>query len=97
MQGHSLVAEIDDPSLPGAPYIYAEKNWHDLDDHSRAVRDHRYKYIRNAFPEIPLENSADSSVAPLFQKMRQMRDEGTLSKEAMLLFAVAELQRNCTI
>ncbi len=86
MQGHSLVTEIDDPSLPGAPYIYAEKNWHDLDDHSRAVRDHRYKYIRNAFPEIPLENSADSSVAPLFQKMRQMRDEGTLSKEAMLLF-----------
>ncbi|MBN2326666.1 MAG: sulfatase [Candidatus Omnitrophica bacterium] len=86
MQGCSLVQEIADPSLHGAPYIFAEKNWHDLDDHSRAVRDHRYKYIRNAFPEKPLENSADSSVAPLFQKMRQMRDAGTLSKEAMLLF-----------
>lgn len=86
MEGHSLKNEIGDPSLKGVRYIFAEKNWHDFDDHSRAIRDCRYKYIRNAFPEKPLENSADSTVAPLFQKMRRMRDAGTLPPEVMQLF-----------
>ena len=33
-----------------------------------------------------MENSADSIVAPLFQKMRRMRDAGTLTRRQMLLF-----------
>jgi len=86
IQGQSLLDLLDDPETHAREFIFAEKNWHDLDDHSRAVRDQRYKYIRNAFPEKPLENSADSSVAPTFKKMRQMRDAGTLSPNQMLLF-----------
>ncbi|RJP24997.1 MAG: heparan N-sulfatase [Candidatus Omnitrophota bacterium] len=86
MQGRSLIDQVREPNLHDRDYIFAEKNWHDLDDHSRAVRDGRFKYIRNAFPEKPLENSADSSVAPLFQQMRKMRDAGTLTREQALLF-----------
>lgn len=86
MQGSSILSMIDDPANHGREYIFAEKNWHDLDDHSRAVRDQRYKYIRNEMWERPLENSADSTVAPLFQAMRRMRDAGTLPSHQMLLF-----------
>ncbi|MFH1743130.1 MAG: sulfatase/phosphatase domain-containing protein [bacterium] len=86
MQGSSLVQQIENPSAHGRQYIFAEKNWHDLDDHSRAVRDNRYKYIRNAFPEKPLPTAADCARSLTFQKMREMRDAGTLSENAMLLF-----------
>ena len=67
-------------------FIYAEKNWHDLDDHSRAVRDARFKYIRNAFYEKPLRPAADVAGSPSFQKMRELRDAGTLPPEVMLHF-----------
>lgn len=86
MQGISVIGQVRDPGANARNYIAAEKNWHDLDDHARAVRTSRFKYIRNSMPERPLENSADSSVAPLFQKMRQMRDAGTLTREQLLLF-----------
>ncbi len=39
---------------PPREYIYASRDRHDLSyDMVRAVRDHRYKYIRNYRPEIP--------------------------------------------
>ena len=86
VQGVSQLGSLDDPLWAGRRYVFAERNWHDLDDHSRAVRTLRYKYIRNRLPGRALENSADSIVAPLFQKMRRMRDAGTLTRRQMLLF-----------
>lgn len=86
VQGKSIIKQIYDPAFSRRDTVFAERNWHDLDDHSRAVRRYKVKYIRNSFPEKPLENSADSTVAPLFQKMREMRDAGTLTKEQMLVF-----------
>ena len=86
MQGVSLLKQIADPGHSGNEYIFAEKNWHDLDDHTRAVRDRRYKYIRNAYPEKPLETAADCANSLTFQAMRRMRDAGTLHDGAMLLF-----------
>jgi arylsulfatase A-like enzyme len=86
MQGISLWKQVADPHEFGRPYIFAEKNWHDLDDHSRAVRDKRFKYIRNAFHEKPLYPAADVAGSPSFQKMRELRDAGELSPEAMLHF-----------
>ncbi len=86
MEGISMINQVQKPEEHERQYIYAEKNWHDLEDHSRAVRDKRFKYIRNSIPEKPLETSADTAVAPLFQKMREMRDAGTLTREQMLLF-----------
>lgn len=86
VQGKSIIKQIQDPVFSRRDVVFAERNWHDLDDHSRAVRRYKVKYIRNSFPEKPLENSADSTVAPLFQKMLKMRDSGTLTKEQMLLF-----------
>lgn len=86
MQGHSLLEQMKSSSGDQREYIFAESNWHDFDDHVRAVRDSRYKYIRNSFPEKPLETSADSVNTEMFQEIRKMRDAGTLTKEQMLLF-----------
>ncbi len=86
MQGISLWKQVENPRQFGRDYIYAEKNWHDLDDHSRAVRDTRFKYIRNAYHEKPLRPAADVARSPSFQKMRELRDAGELRPEAMLHF-----------
>jgi N-sulfoglucosamine sulfohydrolase len=86
MEGTSLWKQVGDPERFGRKYIFAEKNWHDLDDHSRAVRDNRFKYIRNAFYEKPLRPAADIASSPSFQKMRELRDAGELNPDAMLHF-----------
>ncbi len=95
MQGRSLIQRLRNPGRPGRRYVFAEKNWHDMDDHSGAVTDGRYKYIRNAYPDRPLPTATDCINSPTFKTMKAMRDAGTLSDEAMLLFrsrrAVEEL------
>lgn len=86
MQGISLSDQIMNPAKYERDYIFAEANWHDFDDHVRAVRDKRYKYIRNSFPERPLETSADSLNTPMFEEIRKLRDTNQLTQEQMLLF-----------
>ena len=86
MQGQSVLQQLRQPGGAGRQYVFAEKNWHDMDDHSRAVTDGRYKYIRNAYPERPLSTAADCINSPTFKTMKAMRDAGTLTDEAMLLF-----------
>lgn len=86
VQGMSIIKQIYDPSFSRRTTIFAERNWHDLDDHARAVRRYKVKYIRNSFPEKPLESAADCTRNAMFQKMRQLRDEGNLTAEQMLLF-----------
>lgn len=86
MQGRSYFPQIADPPKHARTEVYAERNWHDFDDHSRCVCDSRYKYIRNSFPEKALLPAADLIRSPTFQKMREMRDAGTLTDAQMLLF-----------
>lgn len=86
VQGMNLLNTFTAPAAAGRAYVFAERNWHDYDDHSRAVRTVHFKYIRNAFADRPLAGSADSITQPLFQRMRIMRDDGTLTPQQMLLF-----------
>ena len=87
MEGVSLLRTLQQPYREQArDYIYAERNWHDYDDHSRAVRDRRYKYIWNAFPMRPLEQSADSIKTDMFDRIIELRDSNKLTSEQMLLF-----------
>ncbi|MBI1389490.1 MAG: sulfatase-like hydrolase/transferase [bacterium] len=86
MQGVSLLDQVSDPAHYAREYVFTEANWHDFDDHVRAARDSRFKYIRNAFPERPLPNSADSINTPMFRDIIRLRDEGNLTKEQMLMF-----------
>ncbi len=86
IQGESMLNAIIDPSSPGRKHIFAERNWHNIDDHIRAVRTEQFKYIRNYYPNEPLSHPSDTVNSPSYVVMRQMRDEGTLTPEQMLIF-----------
>ena len=86
IQGRSMLPEIKSCKAPGRKYIFAERNWHDIDDHIRAVRNKRFKYIRNYFPKEPFCIPADAAASVTFQEMRKLRDAGTLTAEQMLMF-----------
>ena len=59
-EGRDFSPLLADPEKPIRGYIFAEKNWHDFEDHARAVRNERYKYIRNSYIDLPLTPPADA-------------------------------------
>ncbi len=83
-QGKSFVPLLDDPAgKPVREYVFAEHNWHDFDDHGRAARSEKYKYVRNYYPEHPGTPPADAVRSPTFQAMRKLRDANKLTPEQM--------------
>jgi arylsulfatase A-like enzyme len=86
-QGKSIVPLLKDPAGPPVrEYLFAEHNWHDFDDHGRAVRSERFKYIRNYYTEVPGTPPADAVRSLTFQAMRQLRDQKKLTPEQMNSF-----------
>ncbi|HEY1065088.1 MAG TPA: sulfatase [Pirellulales bacterium] len=77
-QGTSFAETLHDPRLTTREYVFAEHNWHDFEDHGRAVRSTKYKYIENAWPETPGTPPADAVRSPTFAALRRQRDAGTL-------------------
>ncbi|MEZ5365044.1 MAG: sulfatase [Bryobacterales bacterium] len=59
-EGSSRLAMFRDATAPGREAIYAEANWHDFEQFTRAVRTERYLLIRNYYWWKPLWNSVDS-------------------------------------
>ncbi|MBW7998012.1 MAG: sulfatase [Candidatus Glassbacteria bacterium] len=87
MQGLDQSALFRDPSTAGArEYVHLQTNWHDLDDHVRAVRDKRFKYIRNYFPRQMLTVPLDALDSPSYKSLLAERDAGCLTREQMRLF-----------
>lgn len=88
-QGKSFYSLLSarDPA-PIREYIYAEHNWHDFDDHGRAVRSQRYKYIRNYYTDIPGTPPADAVRGSTYQLMVSMHRKGTLNSDQQQCFTV---------
>ena len=59
-EGGSRVGMLRDPLAPGRQAIYAEANWHDFEQFTRAVRTQRFLLVRNYYWDAPLWNSVDS-------------------------------------
>ena len=78
-QGRSFLPILKDPSATIQDHIFAEHNWHDFDDHGRAVRSDRFKYIRNYYADFPGTPPADAVRSITFQAMRKLRDQGKLT------------------
>lgn len=87
LAGTSFLPLLENKKRTIRPYIYAEKNWHDLEDRSRAVRSKRYKYIRNFYNDLPLTPPADALRSPTYRTMQKLRDEGSLNPAQMVCFA----------
>jgi N-sulfoglucosamine sulfohydrolase len=72
MQGRSFRAVLRDPgSYAGRTYVFSERNWHDCDEHQRALRTIRFKLIRtDAYTDLPLCITADIGASPSFLALR---------------------------
>jgi N-sulfoglucosamine sulfohydrolase len=88
MQGRDLSRVLTDPRTEVRDYIHAERNWHDADDHQRAVRDRRYKYIKNFFPRRMMAMALDLMGSPSYESLLRLRDLNRLTSEQMRLFMV---------
>ena len=77
---------IKNPDDKIREYIFAEKNWHDYEDHSRAVRDSRYKLIVNSYVDLPNTPPADAVRSPIFQSMLKLYNEGSLEISKQQIF-----------
>lgn len=86
MEGVSFLSLLSAPGEPIRPYIYAEKNWHDYEDHARAVRDDRYKLIINSYTDLPNTPPADAVRSPIFQAMLAMYKSGVLPEYQRQIF-----------
>jgi arylsulfatase A-like enzyme len=85
-EGVDVSPLFTDPVKPVRDYIHAEKNWHDFEDHVRAVRNERYKYIRNYYPDLPQTPSADGLRSPTFVELQRLHAKGELTEAQMACF-----------
>ena len=77
-EGKSFLPLLTQADKPIRKFIFAEKNWHDYEDHVRAVRNERYKYIRNYYDDLPQTPSADSARSATFEAILALEKEGEL-------------------
>jgi arylsulfatase A-like enzyme len=85
-QGVSFVPVLEDYSKETRKYIASEHNWHDYQAHERAVRNHQYLYIRNAFPHLNASPPADAVRSITYQEMVNRYNEGHLNENQLDCF-----------
>lgn len=86
VQGKSLVPILTNPKAKIRDAIYAEKNWHDYEDRTRALRTDRFKYIRNDYPDLAGTPSADAGRSSTMDAIRRLRKEGKLTSLQARIF-----------
>lgn len=77
---------LTDPEKEIREYIFAQAHWHDHERMYRAVRDRRYKYIRNFFSDLPNTPPADALKSMTFESMLELKSKGALTESQMNVF-----------
>lgn len=90
-QGVSFTSVLNDFSVNTRNYIVAEHNWHDYQSHERAIRNHNFLYIRNAYPHFNASPPADAVRSLTYQEMIEMQKEGTLNEKQQDCFVKPRL------
>jgi N-sulfoglucosamine sulfohydrolase len=72
MDGRSFASLLTRPNQAIRNHCFAEKHWHDYEDHARAVRSKRYKYIWNDYHDLPMTPPADAVRGQVFQSMLRL-------------------------
>jgi N-sulfoglucosamine sulfohydrolase len=88
LQGRSFRPMLEQPkAFAGDSFVFSERNWHDCDEHQRAIRTARYKLIRtDAYTELPLCTAADIGASPSFLALRTLARTGRLTPAQRRLF-----------
>jgi arylsulfatase A-like enzyme len=77
-EGSSFLPLLRNPQQGIREFVFAERNWHDYEDRVRAVRNRRFKYIRNFYNDLPNTPPADVVRSVAYREMIRLRDEGRL-------------------
>lgn len=85
-QGVSFVPVLENFSAETRNYIAGEHNWHDYQAHERAVRNKRFLYIRNAYPQLNASPPADAVRSITYQKMIELFEAGELNEKQLDCF-----------
>ncbi len=85
-QGVSFVPILKNYSAKTRDYIVGEHNWHDYQSYERAIRNHKYLYIRNAFPQFNASPPADAVGSLTYQEMIKMYKAGELNEKQLDCF-----------
>jgi N-sulfoglucosamine sulfohydrolase len=88
VQGRSFRELLAAPdSYTGREHVFSERNWHDCDEHQRAVRTARFKLVRtDAYTGLPLCSAADIGGSPSFLALRARARAGRLTAAQRRLF-----------
>ncbi|WPP51271.1 sulfatase family protein [Catalinimonas niigatensis] len=86
MYGQSLLPLMFGQSVESDDFVFAERNWHDCDEHMRSVRSDSFKLIYNAYIEWPHGTAADLAGSLAHQSLLALKKEGKLSAEQSLIF-----------
>ena len=78
-QGRSLLPSLNGSGSSGREAVFAEANWHDYEQFTRAVRTDRFKLIRNYYWDTPLWHPADSVNSITWEAMRELDAAGRLT------------------
>ncbi len=85
-RGKSFLPLLRESGRSVRRYAFAEDHWHDYEDFGRAVRDERFKYIRNFYPDLPGTPGADAVRSPTYTALRALRAEGALTEPQRACF-----------
>lgn len=85
-QGISFLPVLENYTAETRNYIAAEHNWHDYQAHERAIRNQKYLYIRNAFPELNASPPADAVRSITYQAMIKLYKEDKLTENQLDCF-----------
>lgn len=79
-QGVSFVPVLNDKTTETRNYIVGEHNWHDYQSHERAIRNKKFLYIRNSFPEFNATPPADAVRSLTYQEMIELKKDDKLNE-----------------
>lgn len=81
VQGVSFAGVLAKPQAAGRDYAFAEHNWHVGQAHGRSVRNGKWLYIRNAYPEIRSECVESGPQFPAGQELWDAHAAGKLNAD----------------
>jgi arylsulfatase A-like enzyme len=87
MQGYSFAGLLARPDGKIRDYIYAERNWHGLNYHERAIRSLDYLYKENQFPLHGLCNPSPYAGTAAYKELLQAYQSGQLEAARAECFA----------
>jgi arylsulfatase A-like enzyme len=86
MDGRDMRNMWLDTDHAGRDTIFAEANWHDFEQFTRAARSRDFKLVRNYYWDLPLWNSVDSINSQTWRALLERQDSGQLTAAQAWLF-----------